>query len=344
VTAARFIGFDIEPVTTLLTRMPNGLDVSLPDEPVAYWASGLVEALVLSSYVFDVRRRRPVIVVTPARHGRHRVDPDVLATAVWRDADVVGITDHETVQAVCAALPTWLAVHDGGVRLYAPGADIADDSHRHPGFRYEQAPGRTLDKVAHAAKRAARARHLDPAVALDAERKAHNLTRQDLSLARQEISGYKTALDNDGNDGRAVFSDREVQFEHDLYLAWLSAVPETDRDTWDLSRDYTFGPGFLDSVEQNQMVSRQRIARACVDVITRRYPEIPGREAKLLLDGTATTGKGRPPLVRTEDRAKAWRCAVQTRGAGAVRLMWWELPDGSAELSRVAEHDDARII
>lgn len=342
-TAARFIRTTTEPVSTLLTRMPSGLDAVLPTDPVSYWANGLLEALVLSSYVFDVRRRRPVIVVTPTRHGRYRIDPEELTTAVWHDADVVAVADHETVLAICSALPTWLAVHDGSIRLYAPGADIADDRRRHPWFRYEQVQGKTLAAVAQAAERAARQRHFDPTVALEAERKAHEATRQDLSLARQVISSHHKATADGETDGRAVFSDREVQFEHDLYLAWLSSIPETDRDTWDLSRNYSLGAGFLDSVDAIQTISRQRIVRACVDVITGRYPEIPGREAKRLLDGgLLKSGKGQPPVVR-EDGAKAWRCAVQTRGAAAVRLMWWELPDGGAELSRAAEHDDCRI-
>lgn len=342
-TAARLQTQATAPVSALLTRLPTGLDALLPTDPITYWADGLLEATVLASHIFDIRRRRPLVVTTPNRFGRYSTDPDTLAAALWSTADVVAISNHETVLATCASLPTWLAVHDGGTRLYAPGADIADDSHRHPLFPYDRNPSKILERAASSARHIARHRHHDPAVALETERQAHEVTRQDLGRVRVELSSLRSTMDKEGDD-RAVFSDPAIQFEHELHLAWLHAVPESDRDTWDLSRDFVLGPHFLDSVEQIQTISRHRIIRACVDVITGRYPEIPGREAKLLLDGTPTTGKGRPAIVRTTDKAKAWRCAVQARGAGAVRLMWWELPDGSAELSRVAEHDDARIL
>lgn len=342
-TAARRPLTVTEPVTALLIRTPNNCDVVLPSEPIVYLSQGLLEALVLSTYLFDPRRRRPVIVVTPTRHGQLRIDPDLLASQAWKHTDVVCVGDHETALALCASLPSWLTVHNGHARLYAPGADVADEGRRHPTFKHSE-HGRLPDRIVETAARAARERHHDPAVALETERRNHAATRQELSNARQEISTLRSAADNE-HTGRAVYSDPGVQFEHDLYTAWLHAVPETDRDTWDLTRDYTLGPGFLDSVGELQIVSRERIMRACVDVITGRYAEIPGREAKLLLDGGfSTTAKGRPAIVRETDGAKAWRCAVQTRGAAAARLMWWEIPGGGAELSRVAEHDDARII
>ena len=182
---------------------------------------------------------------------------------------------------------------------------------------------------------------VDPADALAREIKAHQATKNQLQQARNDLAAER-AKDTAEPATAVVFSDREEQFEHELWLSWLHTTPECDRDDWPL-RPYQLGPEFLDSLDALEAISRPRLIRTCVDVVTGRYAEINGRQAKRLHDGTPTSGRGAPDLVRHSDGAIAWRCAVQTKGVGA-RMLWWELPGHEPELARLAGHNDFRIV
>jgi hypothetical protein len=327
---------DHAPVAALIPLMSTGFDRPLPDTPVLYTAEGELDAVALSSVVFDARRARPLLVVTRNGGNRPPLDLTHVATALWPTADVVDVRVHEVAQAFCAMVPTWLAAYGGQVRLYLPGTDVADDGKQHPLIPREQ--GSYEKKILSTVTGRARShRRADPARKLADTVAAHDRTKADLARAREEISRLKDAAVDADDD--AVFSDPEVQFEHELHLAWLRTTPEPDRDEWGL-RNYTLGPDFLDSLNDIE-VARHRLLRACVDVITGRYPHIVGREAKRFRGIIRGNSKGKPNLVRP-DGAAAWRCSIQMSGI-AARLMWWECPNGDPELSRIADHNDFRI-
>lgn len=328
------------PVGALVPQMNNGLHRPLPENPVLYTATVELDVLHLSSVVFDIRRDRPLLVCTRPPQGRPPLDVTAAAAELWPICDVVDVLTHEAAQGLCSLLPSWLSVYGGRARLYLPGTDLADDSNAHPLIERESPkPGSYLKKIISTVTRRAREhRRTDPAVLLTDEKKAHARTRDEATRLREEVARLRETDPDTSND--PVFSDPVVQFEHELYLAWLRTVPESDRPDWGL-RDYTLGPEFLCSVTQLEGVSRDRIMRACVDVVTGRYPHISGREAKRFKDTVANSGKGKPNLVRA-DGASAWRLAIGM-GATAPRLMWWETDDDIPELSRVAVHNDFRI-
>lgn len=326
------------PVGALIPTMSNGVDQPLPATPVLYTAENELDALHLSSTVFDVRRARPLLVVT--RNAANRVVADLpeLATALWCTADVVDVRNHAVTQYFCAALPSWLGVYGGYVRLYLPGTDIADDRKQHPLIKREQ--GSFEKKIITNVTNYARSyRRSDPARTLADTQATLERTREQLTRARDEITRLKDAA-ADLDDDDPVYSDPVVQFEHELNLMYLKTTPEHDRDEWEL-RSYTLGPGFLDSLDALE-VPRARVLRACVDVVTGRYPYISGREAKRFRGIIASNANGKPNLVRPSDGAAAWRCSIGMGGI-APRLMWWECPNSRPELSRIAEHNDFRI-
>jgi hypothetical protein len=330
---------DTAPVGALVALMSTGFDRALPDTPTLYTADGELDALHLSSVVFDARRARPLLVAT--RGGNHRAPADLaeLAATLWPTADVVDVRNHEVAQAFCARVPSWLAAYGGQVRLYLPGTDLSDDGKHHPLITREP-QGCYEKKIASTVTgRTRQHRRTDPARKLADIQAAHERTKSDLARARDEIARLKDAA-ADLDDDDPVFSDPEAQFDHELYQAWLRTTPEPDRDEWGL-RGYTLGPDFLDSLDRLE-VARRRVLRACVDVITGRYPHITGRDAKRFKGTVATSGAGKPNLVRDSDGAAAWRCSIQMSGL-AARLMWWERPNGEPELSCIAEHNDFRI-
>lgn len=330
---------DTAPVGALLPLMSTGFDRPLPTIPTLYTADSELDALQLPSIVFDARRTRPLLVVTRGGH-RPPVDLAELATALWATSDVVDVRTHEVAQAFCAHVPSWLAAYGGQVRLYLPGTDIADERKQHPLINREPEGSYEKKITSFVAARARQHRRTDPARKLADTETTLERVRADLARSRDEITRLKDALAEAADDDEPVYSDPVVQFEHELELAWLKTTPEHDRDAWGL-RSYTLGPDFLGSLATIE-VSRTRILRACVDVVTGRYPHIDGRNAKRFKDTTDNSGGGKPVLVRASDGATAWRCSIQMSGL-AARLMWWECRNGRPELSRVAAHNDYRI-
>lgn len=326
------------PVGTLLMDMYLGRDIE--QVPTLYEAVGEVDAYVLASMIFDSRRDRPLVVLTVGRAQRTAPDARAIAARAHPHAWVVVARNPEVVRALCAAIPSWLDVYDGQARVFMPAADISDDHRRHPLVRADwhrpEAMAQHIVKLVH---RAHARRDDDPARRLAREEAAHAETRAALSKARQDLAA--AAKTEDTAAIATVFSDPAAQFDHELYLTWLTCTPECDRDQWAL-RPYTLGPEFLDSLHTMREHPRPHILRACVDVVTGRYAEINSRNAKHAGQGKASQGVvGR--TVRPADRAVAWRCAVANNTPNAPRLLWWEVPGGDPELGRVAAHDDFRI-
>jgi hypothetical protein len=133
----------------------------------------------------------------------------------------------------------------------------------------------------------------------------------------------------------AVYADPCAQFRYDVEQHWLRAVPESERQKHVLA-DYDIGPDFLDSVTALQVVDRDVVLAAAVDVLTGQVSVKNGRRAHRQRVGR---GGGTAPLVRA-DGAVGWRCDIRSATPAAPRLLWWALPDGRVELAKAAVHDD----
>jgi hypothetical protein len=132
------------------------------------------------------------------------------------------------------------------------------------------------------------------------------------------------------------FSAPADQLAEEIRLSWVRNVDAPAKADHPLR--YTFGPGFLASVEKT--VHADEAAR-------RKLPEVLTWIAAGYRERTtrhhayrAGTGGGAPQLVRHTDGAKAFRVDLETNTAAARRLHYWKLPDGSVEFHSVNLHDD----
>lgn len=157
--------------------------------------------------------------------------------------------------------------------------------------------------------------------------------RTALDQAEKTLSGVQSALDAREADARA-FSDPDLQFRHEVYLAWARRVPGAEKAALPL-RDYSIGPGFLASLEDRD---RAKAVSVAMEVITGRADALAGRATHPLRVGP---GAG-DPVVRRADGALCWRVSLQHQSPQARRLHYWRLPDGTVELSSVRPHDSAR--
>lgn len=189
------------------------------------------------------------------------------------------------------------------------------------------ANGQEVSRQRRAAADAAASRDRQTEATREARREARRLADEAAELRRRLY-------------GLQVFADPAAQARHEIHLAWLATVPEPQRAALPL-RDYQFGSDFLTDLDQLAVAQRTRAIEVAVDVLTRRAASRAGRQVRQLGDGRAAGLTGQ--LVR-RDGATAWRCNMQDDTPQARRLLWWELPDGTVELGRVALHDDMTLI
>ena len=128
------------------------------------------------------------------------------------------------------------------------------------------------------------------------------------------------------------FADPERQLRWELQRTWVETTRPEDKATWPLPASYRIGPAMADSLRTVQGVSRDRVLRVAVAVLTGRGVD----EDHVLRRGDA----GNAPAVTREDGAVCRRAPLQQKTPSARRLSYWRLPDGTIELSRVALHDD----
>ncbi|WP_194890916.1 hypothetical protein [Catenulispora pinisilvae] len=133
----------------------------------------------------------------------------------------------------------------------------------------------------------------------------------------------------------AVYADPAVQFRYEIEQHWLHTLPEKERDQCPLTQ-YDLGPDFLDSLKTLQIVGRNAVLTAAVDVLTGQASAKNGRRVHRQRVGR---GGSTAPLVRA-DGAVGWRCDIRSNTSAAPRLLWWALPDSRIELARAAVHDD----
>ena len=168
--------------------------------------------------------------------------------------------------------------------------------------------------------------------------KAANRVRHlesELARAKQKLRASGSRPASDRADYGPRFGDPEEQFRHDVYVAWVNRISPDDKQQRPLTT-FTLGPSFLDSVAALQGIKRSKIVEIVVEVLTGIANEQTSRQVHRL----RTSEAGDTPQRIRHDGATAWRVNLQVNTPGARRLHYWQLPNGTLELSRVVLHDD----
>ena len=193
-----------------------------------------------------------------------------------------------------------------------------------------------------------------PAMLTDMRRSVEALRRQ-LEIAERE---RQRALDDAlkatqrADEERRTREDAQRQVtllerltpnvgEGDLFIAecmecWESSTTPDDRQKYPWHAPL-LGDGFLASLASVNVNPRQ-VTSTCAHIASGRIHEIAGAALHELRTGKGPTD----PQRRRPDGAAAWRCTI-TASAGAVRLHYWQLPNGRVELAKVGYHDDSSI-
>jgi hypothetical protein len=158
-----------------------------------------------------------------------------------------------------------------------------------------------------------------------------------LRKARQEAARLRRRL---GDAGVEVpedrhFVDDEEQLRFEVLSEWARAIPAAEKAGRPLA-EYTLGSRFLASLTDVEGVSRERVVRTLVMVLTGLAPGMNGLQVHRLRTGAG----GDDPARHRDDGAVCWRVSLQVNTPSARRLHYWKLPGGSYELSRVVLHDD----
>jgi hypothetical protein len=161
---------------------------------------------------------------------------------------------------------------------------------------------------------------------------------QQLRIAEQKVA----ELQRDLRQSRKltiplVFGDAEKQLRLELWLAYLTTVPESDREKYPWPPRFRIGLEFLESVDRlvrDGGITRERIVTVCAEVLCVLANDLPARAVKPW---------AQPPDGRAETRldgATAMRVRLQVGSHAARRLKYWRLLTGEIELDRVTVHDD----
>jgi hypothetical protein len=169
----------------------------------------------------------------------------------------------------------------------------------------------------------------------------HAEATRELARAHDELRRSRTKLRrasrSHATSGRSMpaFADPERGFRYAVETAWAERTPVGEQLASPLA-DYRVGPRFLDSLDQLDGVSRDKVANVVFEIVTHRAELSSGRDLHRLRESDT----GGSPYVQRSDGATCWRAALQRGTPGARRLHFWRLADGGVELSRVVHHDD----
>ena len=168
---------------------------------------------------------------------------------------------------------------------------------------------------------------------LNISRTSSERLRTELRKAKQKQA--RPAKGVSGSYGQQLFDNPEEQFRFEVHAEWAHRIPAHDKDARGLV-DYVVGPDFLESLSDTRGVERSKVVAVTVEVLTGLASELNGRELHQL----RTSAAGGSPTVVRADGAICWRVSLQVKTPSARRLHYWQLKDGSIELSRVVTHDD----
>jgi hypothetical protein len=135
---------------------------------------------------------------------------------------------------------------------------------------------------------------------------------------------------------RSAWEEPSGWVRHEILLAWVDRVPESDREEWKLPHTYVLGERFAESLAGLDDGQLAKAFKASVDVLTGRVKTLKGRHLHALRQGA---GPADPHLLRW-DGARCMRVSIEQNTPAARRMHFWQLPDGGIELGRIVTHDD----
>lgn len=138
-------------------------------------------------------------------------------------------------------------------------------------------------------------------------------------------------------DDSNLFVDPADQLDFEIRLAWARMTSPSEKKSLPLKR-WTYGPEFLHTLREVEGVSRNKVVRVIVHVLTGRDTELASRELHQLRSGLGADD----PSVRRARGELCWRVSLQSNTPAARRLHYWSGADGTIELSSVRVHDDFR--
>lgn len=317
----------------------------------------------LSDYLVSATRYRPVLIITGVSIPGRINYPAALAAESMPEVDVYWVPGKDTQWRLSEALGDELKVFAGAARMIWPRSEgfgwkfflpPRDAAAAGLGLRamekalatrpnspltpvredvVARVDGTLADQVARLQEQNAQLR----ADLASARSSGRSRTEQITKLQEQNTTLRRTQRNGGDSSGEElpVYGDPGEQFRHEVWLAYLRSVPEPERDTWEL-RDYRFGVDWFATVDTAE---RRKVVGVVVEILTRRAGQIPGRQVRQHHDGPS----GKSNVVVRADGSTAWRANLQTHSPAARRIMWWELPDGTVELAKVATHDDCKI-
>ena len=133
--------------------------------------------------------------------------------------------------------------------------------------------------------------------------------------------------------GVGVFNDPSEQLRHEIWLQYLTRIPDSQRAELPLA-DYRLGPRFLESLDDLEGVARDKVVDVLVEVLTGLVKSIHGRQLHQWRVGVVGQQETRG------DGGVAWRCSLQVNTPSARRLKYWQLPGGVVEFDSVGVHDE----
>ncbi len=131
------------------------------------------------------------------------------------------------------------------------------------------------------------------------------------------------------------FADPAEQFRAEVWLEWARILPAEQKAEHPLA-PWRVGEGFLDSLDSVEGVSRSKVVRVVMEILTGLAPQLAGREVHMLRQGPG----GDDPVRTREDGAVAYRASLQRHTPAARRIHYWMEPGGSIELIKIGTHDD----
>lgn len=146
---------------------------------------------------------------------------------------------------------------------------------------------------------------------------------------RRKVGGGPGHLDG------VLFESDDEQLNFEIQVAWAQMVPASEKKDLPL-KAWSYGPRFFETWRQVEGISREKVVKVLVDVLTGRAADLMSRELHQLRSGK---GGNDAPMTRNGGEV-CWRVSLQTNTPSARRLHYWACADGSIELSSIRLHDD----
>ena len=235
------------------------------------------------------------------------------------DKPVASLTDLnlEPAMSVLRDGPPWLVVPEEDLLVREEDGDESDDEN--DANKVEGSS--TIDEREHE----------------NALQKIEHFERENEELRAKLRKALREAKASAKLDVPIVFDDPEEQLRFEVQLAWLEAIPNSQRGSELSLSDYLVGDDFIDSV--NRLVRSGGIKRSRIVEVIAKVLCGQARTGGSITPKPWTNGAGGPQLTRL-DGATAWRARLQVNTSSARRLKYWTLPNGAYELDNVTVHDE----